>query len=51
MLSIVAVDLFVIPSIGFKLLPGPGILRLGRRRFVWTNVRGSAASIEYVRMA
>jgi hypothetical protein len=35
---IAAIDLFVIPTIGFKLLYGLVILRLERRRLVWTNV-------------
>jgi transposase InsO family protein len=35
---IAAVDLFVVPTIGFKLLYGLAILHLGRRRLVWTNV-------------
>jgi transposase InsO family protein len=35
---IAAVDLFVIPTVGFKLLYGLVILRLERRRLVWTNV-------------
>lgn len=35
---IAAVDLFVVPTIGFKLLYGLAILRLDRRRLVWTNV-------------
>jgi transposase InsO family protein len=35
---IAAVDLFVVPTIGFKLLYGFVILSLGRRRLVWTNV-------------
>jgi transposase InsO family protein len=35
---IAAVDLFVVPTIGFKLLYGLVILSLGRRRLVWTNV-------------
>jgi transposase InsO family protein len=34
---IAAIDLFVIPTIGFKLLYGLVILRLERRRLVWTN--------------
>lgn len=34
---IAAVDLFVVPTIGFKLLYGLAILHLGRRRLVWTN--------------
>jgi hypothetical protein len=33
-----AIDLIVIPTIGFKLLYGLVILRLGRRWLVWTNV-------------
>ena len=35
---IAAVDLFVVPTIGFNLLYGLVILSLGRRRLVWTNV-------------
>jgi hypothetical protein len=35
---IAAVDLFVVPTIGFKLLYALVILRLERRRLVWTNV-------------
>jgi transposase InsO family protein len=35
---IAAIDLFVIPTIGFKLLYGLVILGLERRRLVWTNV-------------
>ncbi len=35
---IAAIDMFVIPTIGFKLLYGLVILRLERRRLVWTNV-------------
>ena len=35
---IAAVDLFIVPTIGFKLLYGLAILRLERRRLVWTNV-------------
>src|SRR5260370_3709753 len=33
-----AIDLFVVPTIGFKLLYGIVIIRLYRRRLVWTNV-------------
>jgi transposase InsO family protein len=33
-----AIDLFVVPTIGFKLLYGIVIMRLDRRRLVWTNV-------------
>jgi hypothetical protein len=39
--QIAAVDLFVIPTIGFKLLYGLVILRFERRRLVWTNVTGN----------
>ena len=35
--QIVAIDLFVVQTIGFKLLYGLVILHLGRRRLVWTN--------------
>ena len=35
---IAAIDLFVIPAIGFKFLYGLVILRLERRRLVWINV-------------
>ena len=35
---IAAVDLFVVPTIGFKLLYGLAILHLDRRHLVWTNV-------------
>ena len=37
-IHIAAIDLFVIPTIGFKLLYGLVILRLERRRLVWINV-------------
>jgi transposase InsO family protein len=37
-LHIAAVDLFVVATIGFKLLYGLVILRLRRRQLVWTNV-------------
>src|SRR5262245_12970966 len=33
-----AIDLFVVPTVGFKLLYGPVIIRLQRRQLVWTNV-------------
>jgi transposase InsO family protein len=36
--QIAAIDLFVVPTIGFKLLYGLVILRLERRQLVWTNV-------------
>src|SRR5207237_3575139 len=35
---IAGVDLFVVPTIGFKLLYGLVILRLERRQLVWTDV-------------
>ena len=35
---IAGIDLFVVPTVGFKLLYGLVILRLERRQFVWTNV-------------
>ena len=35
---IAAIDLFVVSTIGFKLLYGMVILRLERRRLAWTNV-------------
>ena len=35
---IAGVDLFVVPTVGFKLLYGLVILRLERRLLVWTNV-------------
>src|SRR5207244_11555603 len=35
---IAGIDLFVVPTVGFKLLYGLVILRLERRRLVWTNV-------------
>ena len=33
-----AIDMFVVPTIGFKLLYGLVIITLQRRRLVWTNV-------------
>ena len=36
--DIAAIDLFVVPTIGFKLLYGLAIIHLERRRLVWTNV-------------
>lgn len=35
--AVAAVDLFVIPTVGFKLLYGIAILHLGRRNLIWTN--------------
>ena len=34
---IAAIDMFVVPTVGFRLLYGLVILRLERRRLVWTN--------------
>jgi transposase InsO family protein len=36
--EVAAIDMFVVPTIGFKLLYGIVIMRLDRRRLVWTNV-------------
>jgi transposase InsO family protein len=36
--DIAAIDLFIVPTIGFKLLYGLAIIHLERRRLVWTNV-------------
>jgi hypothetical protein len=36
--QIAAIDLLVVPTFGFKVLYGLVILRLDRRRLVWTNV-------------
>ena len=36
--DIAAMDIFVVPTIGFKILYGIVIMRLDRRRLVWTNV-------------
>jgi hypothetical protein len=36
--DIAAIDLFVVPTIGFRLLYGIVIMRLDRRRLQWTNV-------------
>jgi hypothetical protein len=36
--DIAAIDLFVVPTIGFKLLYGLAIIHLERRRLVWTKV-------------
>ena len=38
---IAGIDLFVVPTVGFKLLYGLVILRLERRQLVWTNVTAS----------
>jgi transposase InsO family protein len=40
-----AIDLFVVPTIGFKLLFGLVILRLGRRQLVWTNVTANPTAV------
>ena len=36
--DIAAIDLFVVPTVGLKLLYGLAIIHLERRRLVWTNV-------------
>jgi transposase InsO family protein len=36
--DIAAIDTFVVPTVGFRLLYGIVIMRLDRRRLVWTNV-------------
>jgi hypothetical protein len=36
--DIAAIDMFVIPTIGFRLLLGLAIIRLEGRRLVWINV-------------
>jgi transposase InsO family protein len=36
--DIAAMDLFVVPTVGFDLLYAFVIVRLGRRELVWTNV-------------
>jgi hypothetical protein len=35
--DIAATDMFIVPTVGFKLLYGIVIMRLDRRRLVWTN--------------
>jgi hypothetical protein len=35
--AMAAIDLFVVPTIGFKLLSGIAILHLKRRELIWTN--------------
>jgi transposase InsO family protein len=42
--DIAAIDLFVVPTIDFKLLYGLAIIRLRRRRLVWTNVTANPTS-------
>ena len=42
--AIAAIDLFVVPTIGFKLLYGLVILHLGRRELVWTNATANPTS-------
>jgi hypothetical protein len=41
---IAAIDLFVVPTIDFKLLYGLAIIRLGRRRLVWTSATANPTS-------
>jgi transposase InsO family protein len=42
--EIAAIDLFVVRTIGFKLLYGLAIIHLERRRLVWTNVTANPTS-------
>ena len=42
--DIAAIDLFVVRTIGFKLLYGLAIIHLERRRLVWTNVTANPTS-------
>jgi hypothetical protein len=42
--EIAAVDLFVVPTIDFKLLYGLAIVHLGRRRLVWTSATANPTS-------
>ena len=42
--DIVAMDLFVVPTIGFDLLYAVVIVRLGRRALVWINVTANPAA-------
>src|SRR6267154_784800 len=42
--DIAAIDLFVVRTIGFKLLYGVAIIHLERRRLVWTNVTANPTS-------
>jgi len=42
--DVAAIDLFVVRTIGFKLLYGLAIIHLERRRLVWTNVTANPTS-------
>jgi Integrase core domain len=42
--EIAAIDLFVVPTIDFKLLYGLAIIRPGRRRLVWTSATANPTS-------
>ena len=42
--DIAAIDTFVVPTIDFRLLYGLAIIRLGRRRLVWTCVTANPTS-------
>jgi hypothetical protein len=48
-LDIAAMDLFVVPTIGFDLLYAFVIVRLGRRDLVWTNVTAYPTAIGSIR--
>ena len=47
--DIAAMDLFVVPTIGFKLLYGLIIVRLARRRLVWVAVTANPTARPYRR--
>jgi len=47
---IAAIDLVIVPTLGLKLLYGLVILRLERRRLVWTNVTANPTA-EWIRPA
>jgi len=42
--DIAAIDMFVVPTIDFRLLYGLAIIRLGRRRLVWTSATANPTS-------
>src|SRR6516162_2673753 len=48
---IAGIDLFVVPTVGFKLLSGLVILRLERRQLVWSRGQPAAASHGHSRPA
>ena len=46
--QIAAMDLFVVPTIGFNLLYVLVIVRLARRELVWINVTAMASPLQWV---